>query len=419
MNDYQIGLEQFTLFAQSIGIGFLVGLERERHEGKIAGVRTFTLIALAGALSGYVAIEGGWALAPWVLITLIVGSLLIAQYKSPAPEPDTTTVLASILTFVLGYILWLGPSFIPSALAIVVAAVLYFREELRDLPRRLSRQDITSFFQFAAVAFILLPILPNQTYGPYDVINPSQIGWLVVLISGISLAGYIALRLIRGRSGLLIVGLLGGLASTTATTLVYSRHSKNMPGFTRSATTIILLSHLVLFARIGVVVAVVQHTLLPTILPWILGGLAAGLLCLAILLIDRTNQRHQLPELSVSNPTELKTACGFALGFSVVLLLSAWMNDTFQNAGGYAIAFLSGLTDVDAITIANLKLFSVGSIEADTASNAIVIAFLANLLFKLGIVISVADRALWRPVMIGFGIILTGVLVGLSVFNLT
>ncbi|HSX83947.1 MAG TPA: MgtC/SapB family protein [Cellvibrio sp.] len=416
MNEYELGLSQFLLFAQSLGIGFLIGLERERHEGKIAGVRTFTLIALAGSISGFIGVLTGGTTAPWILLTLIVASLLVAQFKSRVEEPDTTTVLAAILAFLLGYILWLGHTFFPAALTIAVTAVLYFREELRDLPRRLSRQDITSFFQFAAVAFILLPILPDKTYGPYDVINPYQVGWLVVLISGLSLAGYVALRLLRGRSGLVVVGLLGGLASTTATTLVYSRHSKHIPHFAHSAATIILLSHLVLFARIAVVVTIVEYQLLRSMLPWLIGGLVAGVLCLFWLLWRRENQQQPLPELTVSNPTELKTALGFAIGFSLVLLLSAWMHDVFANAGGYVIAFLSGLTDVDAITVANLKLFSVGSIDAATAGNAVVIAFVANLLFKLGIVFTVADRSLWSPVIIGFTVLLMGVLAGLWLF---
>lgn len=416
MNEYELGLSQFMLFAQSLGIGFLIGLERERHEGKIAGVRTFTLIALAGSISGFIGVLTGITAAPWILLTLIVASLLVAQFKSRVEEPDTTTVLAAILAFLLGYILWLGHTFFPAALAIAVTAVLYFREELRDLPRRLSRQDITSFFQFAAVAFILLPILPNKTYGPYDVINPYQVGWLVVLISGLSLAGYVALRLLRGRSGLIVIGLLGGLASTTATTLVYSRHGKHIPHFVHSAATIILLSHLVLFARIAVVVTVVEHQLLRSMLPWLIGGLVAGILCMFWLLWRREDPQQPLPELTVSNPTELKTAFGFAIGFSLVLLLSAWMHDVFANAGGYVIAFFSGLTDVDAITVANLKLFSLGSIDAATASKAVVIAFVANLLFKLGVVFTVGDRSLWSPVIIGFTVLLTGVLAGLWLF---
>lgn len=416
MNQYELGLSQFILCAQSMGIGFLIGLERERHEGTIAGVRTITLIALAGSLSGLISDLTDSLAVPWILLALIVASLLVAQFKSQVEESDTTTVLAAILAYVLGYVLWFGHAVFPAALAIAVTAVLYFREELQGFPRRLSRQDITSFFQFAALAFILLPILPNDTYGPYDVINPYQIGWLVVLISGLSLTGYIALRLLRGKSGLVVIGLLGGLVSTTATTLVYSRHSKRTPHFSRSAATIILLSHLVLFARIAVVVTIVEYQLLSSMLPWIIGGLVAGVLCLAGLLGHREDVQQPLPELKVSNPTELKSAFGFAIGFSLVLLLSAWMHDTFANAGGYVIAFLSGLTDVDAITIANLKLFSVGAIDAATAVKAIVIAFLANLLFKLGIIVTVADRSLWRPAMIGLALLLTGVLAGLLLF---
>ncbi len=416
MNQYELGLSQFILFAQSMGIGFLIGLERQRHEGTIAGVRTITLTALAGSLSGFISSLTDNLAVPWILLALITASLMVAQFKSHAEESDTTTVLAAMLAFILGYVLWLGHTVFPAALAIAVTAVLYFREELQGFPRRLSRQDITSFFQFAAVAFILLPILPNETYGPYDVINPYQVGWLVVLISGLSLAGYVALRLFRGKAGLIVIGLLGGLASTTATTLVYSRHSKRTPHFSHNATTIILLSHLVLFARIAVVVAIVERQLLPSTLPWIIGGLLAGIVCLLALLRKREDLRQPLPELKVSNPTELKTAIGFAVGFSLVLLLSAWMHDVFANAGSYVIAFLSGLTDVDAITVANLKLFSIGSIDAATASHAIIIALVANFLFKLGIIFTAADRSLWLPITLAFALLLVGVLTGLWLF---
>jgi uncharacterized membrane protein (DUF4010 family) len=417
MNQYELELANFVLFAQSLGMGFLIGLERERHPDKIAGVRTFTLISLAGSLSGYITQQTELHFAPWIMLLMIVASLLVAQFKSRAAEPDTTSVLAALLTYVLGYVLWLGDSLMPAALAIIVAAVLYFREELRGLPQRLSRQDFISFFQFAAIAFIVLPILPNQAYGPYAVFNPYQTGWLVVLISGLSLLGYVALRLLRGKSGLFVVGVLGGLASTTATTLVYARHSKNIQNFVNSAATVILLSHLVMFVRIALVVAVVEKSLLPVMLHWIAGGLLAGVACLVVLLLRSRSDAHDVPELKLSNPTELKTALTFAVGFSLILLLSAWMNDLFQSAGGYAIAFLSGLTDVDAITVANLKLFAVGSISANAAANAVIIAFVANLLFKLGIVLTTADRRLWLPISLGFSVLLAGVIAG-RVFNL-
>lgn len=413
MNDYEIGLSHFMLFAQSTGIGFLVGLERERHEGKIAGVRTFTLIALAGALSGYISTLASLPYVPWVLLFFVATSLLIAQYRSQAPEPDTTSVIAGLMTFLLGYILWLGHSLLPVALAIALTAILYFREELRGLPRHLSRQDIISFFQFSAIAFILLPILPDQTYGPYAVFNPYQVGWLVMLISGISLLGYLALRLLQGKPGLFVVGLLGGMISTTATTLVYARYSKSLSHFSNSAATIILLSHLMLFIRVAVVVAIVEISMLRYMLPWIIGGLLTGLVCLALLVRRIGSDRQQFPELQVSNPTELKTAFGFALGFSVVLLLSAWMNDVLQSTGTYLVAFVSGLTDIDAINIANLKLFALGAIEAKVAVTAVVIAFVANLLFKLGIIFTLGDKQLRVPATVGFFILLVGVVGGL------
>ena len=215
-----------------------------------------------------------------------------------------------------------------------------------------------------------------------------------------------------GKPGLVMVGLLGGLISTTATTLVYARHSKKMSHFATSAATIILLSHLMLFVRIAVVVAVVEMSALMFMLPWILGGLVAGLVCLGVLM-----QRHQMsmqfPELQVSNPTELKIALGFALGFSAVLFLSVWMNDVFHTTGAYVVAFFSGLSDVDAITIANLKLYALGTINIQVAIIAVVIAFLANLIVKLGIVLLFGDRQLRAPVLIGFGLLVVGVLLGL------
>ena len=181
MSEYQTQLAHLMLFAQSIGIGFLIGLERERHHNTIAGVRTFTLIALAGALAGYIGVlnqDAGLAIA----IGVVVGvGLIVAQFRSKSEEPDTTTVMAGVIAFGLGYALWLGHPQLPAALAIAITAILYFRDQLRQMPAQLTDKDIRSFFQFAAAAFILLPVLPDTFYGPYEVINPYQVGWLVVL----------------------------------------------------------------------------------------------------------------------------------------------------------------------------------------------------------------------------------------------
>jgi uncharacterized membrane protein (DUF4010 family) len=413
--EYSVQLAHLLLFGQSLGIGFLVGLERERHASSIAGLRTFTLIALSGTVGGYVSLQLDRPHFVLLMLLLVVASLLVAQYKSQSNNPDTTTVLAAILTYGLGYMLWSEHRLLPAALAITMTALLYYREELHEVPRRLTRKDVSSFFQFAAVAFILLPVLPDETYGPYAVFNPYQTGWLVVLISAISLSGYVVLRLLGGKAGILIPGLLGGLVSTTATTLVYARYSRQS-GFAAQSTIIILLSHLTLFIRIAIVVAVLQLSLLLPMLPWLAGGFTVGMVYVALLYrrlgIDGTDS--ELPALEVGNPAELKVAIGFAVSFALVLLLVAWMNDIFSDTGVFIIAFFSGLTDVDAITVSNIRLYSLGNLSANVTVIAVVVAFVANLLFKLGVVYVVGSSDLRAPVAKGFAMLVLGAVAGLG-----
>lgn len=406
------------LFGQSLAIGFLVGLERERHENAIAGLRTFTLIALAGSLGGYIDVQSGSSLATWALLLLVAASLMIAQLKSEATEPDTTTVVAALITFVLGYILWIGHPILPAAIAVTMTALLFFRKELRAVPLRLTKQEIISFFQFAAIAIIVLPILPNINYGPYEVFNPYQIGWLVVLISGLSLLGYLALRVFGHKSGIAIAGVLGGMASTTATTLVYAKYSREQTGFSNIAATIILLSHLVQLGRIGIIVGILEFTLIPLMLPWLIGGAVTGGLFVLWLYRRIAIHTEPLPKISPRNPAEIVSASIFAVSFAVILFLVAWMNDIFAEAGVFLVSFFSGLTDVDAITVSNLKLVSDSVLEPQTAIYAIILAYFANLIFKLGIVFVFADKKLRAPIVAGYLVLMGGIAAGVLVNGL-
>ena len=413
MMDRSLDFSHLLLFAQSIGIGFLIGLERERHENAVAGLRTFTLIALAGSLGGYISKQSANNEIALVILGLVAISLLVAQFKSKTEDPHTTTVLAGILTFGLGYMLWVGHPILSAGLAVFITALLYFRKELRDIPHKFSKLDIISFLQFAAIAFILLPILPNATYGPYDVINPYQIGWLVVLISGLSLLGYVALRLFDHKSGILVIGLLGGMASTTATTLVYAKHSRQQDGFSYIATTIILLSHLVQLVRVGILVSIIEYTLLPLMIPWLLGGGVTGALFVLWSYRQVIGSSKPLPPLDTGNPTKIITAASFAFIFAAVLFLSAFMNDVLADTGVLLVSFVSGLTDLDAITVSNLKLVSDGFVAPKVATYAVVLAFFANLVFKFGIVLTLGDRTLRWPVFFGFSTLSAGVLLGI------
>ncbi len=273
------GLEYLPAFAISLAIGLLIGLERERTPTAKAGLRTFTLVALFGTLAALLSEQTG---AAWVLTggLLVVGGMMVAAYArvpDAGGDPGTTTVAAIVLCYGLGAMVWYGYHQLAVMLAIVITVLLYFKTELHDITKSLTRRDLISFLQFALLSLVILPLLPNQNYGPYQALNPYQIWWMVVLISGVSLAGYAALRIAGQRHGAPLMGLFGGLVSSTATTLVFSRHARNNGELVPIAAVVILLANLMVLVRLGVIAAVVSPRLLPALLPVLGGGLLAGL----------------------------------------------------------------------------------------------------------------------------------------------
>ena len=179
---------------------------------------------------------------------------MVASYfkDGESEDPGTTTIAAVVVCYGLGALVWFGMEQLAVTLAILTTALLYFKPELRGVSRSLTRLDLVSILQFAVLSFVILPILPDQDYGPYNVLNPYQIWWMVVLISGLSLAGYAALRIVGQRHGTLLTGLFGGIASSTATTLAFSRHGRDNPHLTGMAALIILLANWVVLVRLSV-----------------------------------------------------------------------------------------------------------------------------------------------------------------------
>ena len=237
----------------------------------------------------------------------------------------------------------------------------------------------------------------------------------MVLISGLSLLGYLALKIFGHKSGVAIAGVLGGMASTTATTLVYAKYSKEQAGFSNIAATIILLSHLVQLVRIGIIVGILEFMLIPLMLPWLIGGGVAGSLFVLWSYRRIEDAKEPLPSVSTRNPAEIVSAAIFALSFAGILFLVAWMNDVFAEAGVFLVSFLSGLTDIDAITVSNLKLVSDDILDPNIAVYAIILAFFANLIFKLGIVFVFADKKLRRPILTGYLVLVFGISAGVLI----
>lgn len=409
------GIEALPQFLTSLAIGLLIGLERERNPSAKAGLRTFALVAVLGTLMAMLSTKIG---SPWLVIAglFAVAGTIIAAYLNDTPlednDPGTTTVVALLLSYGLGVLIWFGLSKLAVMLAIGITALLYFKPELRGLTQRLARRDLVAVLQFSVLTFIVLPILPNQDFGPYNAFNPYQAWVMVVLISGISLAGYAALHVVGTRYGAPLLGFFGGLVSSTATTMIYAKHGKANEAMIHLSSAVIVIASIVVLLRLLVVSSVVAYGTLPTLLPVFAGGLLAGLIA-AVYAWRKTIKGTELYVPETSNPAELHSAIGFGLLYVIVLLGSAWMADLAGNRGLYAVALVSGLTDVDAITLSSLRLFNLGQLSEQQTVTAITIAFLSNLAFKFGMVVFISGWALARQVAIGFGAIACGVLFGL------
>jgi len=408
------GIEALPQFLTSLAIGLLIGLERERNPSAKAGLRTFALVSLFGTLIALLAEKSG---SPWLMIAgllAVTGMIVGAYLNSPTEnnDPGTTTVAALLICYSLGLLVWYGSPKLAIMLAITTTTLLYFKPELHSISQRLSRRDLVSILQFSVLSFVILPILPDQTYGPYDAFNPYNAWMMVVLISGLSLAGYVALHWTGQRFGAPLLGVFGGLASSTATTMLYARHSKANEGMLRLSAVVILIASQVVLVRLAVVSAVVSPAVILILLPPLGLGLIFGL---AVTLFSWRGLRSEsdLPMPETSNPTEIHAALGFGLLYAIVLICSAWLSDIAGSNGLYIVAMISGLTDVDAITLSSLRLFSLDQLSGNQAVTAIAIAFISNMAFKFGMLFFIGGRALAKHVAAGFAAMAAGVALGL------
>jgi uncharacterized membrane protein (DUF4010 family) len=402
-DNYAISLS----FLTSLAVGLLIGLERERHREAKAGVRTFALISLLGSVCAMLGEKTG---SPWLLVAglLAVTGGVIAAYQGAqkaAPDAGTTTVVAAALTFCLGAAVWHGYSELVIAVAIVVTALLHYKSQLEGFSMKLTAKDMESLLQFAVLSLVILPVVPNRGFGPYGALNPYNLWLMVVLISAVSLAGYIAWRLLGGKGPVLLLGALGGLVSSTATTLVYARGARGRPALEGTAATVILLANLVVLLRLSVLAVAVEPRILPTMLPVMAAGLAAALPLVWVTWrrgeSGEGGEAIEHPELT--NPTDLPVALGFGVAYAVILVAAAWLNDLAGVRGVWAVALVSGLTDVDAISLSSFRLFGDGHVTAAGAVMAVVVALCSNIVVKASIVFVAGGASLGRRCIAGFG----------------
>lgn len=400
--------ELLLRFAVALGLGVLLGLERERTkdpETGFAGIRTFALISLTGAVSAWAGDTLGIA---WILPLTFgaLAALVLASYVVSATKGSVgiTTEVTALLTFMLGVVCERGEFRVASAVAVAVMLVLVLKNWLHAITRRLSMQDVSATVQFAIVTLIVLPLVPNQSFGPppFDALNPYRIWLMVVLISGLDFASWILVKSIGREHGIGLTGLLGGLVSSTATTLTFTKRSRQEPEQSASFAVAILLASLVMLGRVAVVLAVVSMTLLRVTWPAIVAMMVASLVVLVwVWRRSRAAEGEKgSAELKAeANPFELSKAVRFALLFAVVSLAARAAEVWLGDSGLYLAGALGGLTDVDAITLSMSELTSRDTERTVAAGRAVVLALVANTLVKGGISAAAGSREIAKIIL--------------------
>lgn len=392
--------------AVALALGLLVGLQREWAVDEVAGIRTFALITLLGALAGLLAEPyGGWTVAAGALavVTLIAVANLVRLRRDETLDTGITTEVAAVLMYGVGALVASGETTASVVLAGAVAVLLHWKKPLHRWVQRMGQDDVNAVIRLVLIALVILPVLPNRSFGPYGVLNPFEIWLMVVLIVGLSLLGYVAFVLFGSRGGAVASGLLGGLISSTATTVSYARRSTAEPDRSPAAAVVVMLASVVVFGRVLVEMGIVAPGRMgelapPIVVMMVFMAMVAGVLVL------RTGDGREREVRDRQPPSDLTAAVVFGALYAAVLLAVALARTHLGEGALYAVAAVSGLTDVDAITLSTARLVDSGGLEADRGWRLILVGSLSNLVFKAGLVAVLGHRRLRGRILTAFGV---------------
>jgi uncharacterized membrane protein (DUF4010 family) len=381
--------ELFRRLAVSLAIGLLVGLERgwqtreERDHQRTAGLRTFALTGLLGGICGLISLVS----SPFVLaagLLAFAGALVTFSFLEAAAEKNfsVTGIVAGILTFVLGAYATLGNETVAVAAAVAMTILLALREPLHSWVRNVTWPEMRSVLVLLAMSFLLLPILPNRPVDPWQALNPSEIWLLAILIAAVSFVGYIAVRVLGERKGIAVAAIAGSLASSTATTLSFARLAREHPQGTRLLASGILLAGITMMARIVVLAGVLKPELAAALIwPSFAAAAVLGAGAAVLWLRRRQDGATERPQLQIKNPFDLGTVLQLAALIAAILLLAKLAAAQAGNAGLFLLAAISGIADVDALTLSMARLSGV-QVSAAEAATAILVAASVNTVSK-------------------------------------
>lgn len=403
-------------FLIALALGALIGIERERKQegAEFAGIRTFILISIMGTISAYLSqfFPYFWIVAFAGLVVLVGMSYLVTTRKNG--DVGITTEVAAFLTFALGLLCFTDEGMLVAPIfAIIITTLLAVKPHLHQFAHRISEKELINTLKFLIIAFVILPLLPDQVMGPLAVFNPFQIWLMVVFISAISFTGYILMKFIGPERGLSVTGIVGGLVSSTAVATSMAARVKESGLLMKAAVFATVVASSMMFLRMLFEVSVINPALLPQLsAPMLVMGVLG--IILGIIIWRRTEVRQMDADLKLDNPFSLKPALIFGALFLAILFLSKIANTYLGSGGVYLASIISGVADVDAITI-SMALLAPETIPTNIAVTAITLAAMSNTFFKFLIALFLGTRKFGRNVGIIFLIIIISGLITILV----
>jgi len=435
-----LNLQVFEPFLISLILGALLGFERafsfrveENEDDVLGGIRTFSLISLLGCLSGFLYTKFGtaaFALAFGAIIILTAISYYISfsKYK----ERGITTEISLIICFVIGAIVFQRIYALAVFLTVLVVMVLYLKRYMERLTNLFDRDDILAVLKFGIITFVVLPLLDpkfalyikdiagaSQLFKAYptvlavEIINPYTVWLMVVLISGIGFTGFLAIKILGSRKGIGLTGFLGGLVSSTATTVTFAKRSIEEKGLSLPFSLAILLACSTMFPRVLVEVLIVNYNILPTlVIPIGLMAICGFSVCFFLWKKSGTEKSDEVP---LKNPFNIMPAVKFGLLYAFIVFLTRIVGDMAGDSGLYIVSALSGLTDVDAITLTMSQISKADPSKTSQATIAITLAAFSNTIMKTGMAVALGSKELRKYILIGMGFVLLGGVAGLVI----
>lgn len=383
MNFSLSSAEPFYQIIISLALGLLVGLQRQWAESPLGGIRTFSLISVLGTISAIVADQyGSWVIALGFIGTIaimITARLSNVNREAFKVHSGLSSEFSMLLLYISGVIVHTRPIWLATALSGMIAVVLHSKFKLHGIAARFSEKELKAIMQFVLISLVIFPLIPNRSFDQFQVINPHHIWMMVVLIVGINLVAYIIYKFYGEKAGVLLSGLLGGAISSTAATLSATKNTKKTISGQQKNILIILIAWSVLYIRTFIEIMVVAPSLSDLAKPL---GILFGVSSIVTFWFWKKsdNSDHEMP--LPSNPAQFKTAFIFALLYSAILFGIIFSKQHFGESGLTLVAILTGMTDMDAITLSTSKLVVDGKLMIQEAWNIILTATISNIFFK-------------------------------------